>query len=473
MNTDAHEGFAPRRPTPEDDARLGAEVDRAGHLLDAGDHAAAVTALGDVLGWSESLYGPADADVLLVRGELGKALGLLGRHYEAVDVLGPGVVLARELGPEDAETRTGLISALIDALRASGRGEETPSLERELEEAGGGSSAGGGSYAAAHGREAGNGAGGVGGGDGAPGGANVDGLGEGGPHQADAHADGGAHAAGAAHAAADEVPDHDRFAGPDGSDDLDDTGAPVTTGSHASTGAMSGVGSASGGSSLADDLRAAATTGVEPERAQELVDRADSPADRQLLPDALLLLAEARTRAEDPDGAVEAYARRAEAVSSLDGPTSGTALRAGARHVTALVEAGQLDEALDANMFLGRDARRYRPEDLELADIATARSADLLAAKGRFEEARQVFAELVALRSNRPGVGPEHLSTLDARHREAWATLEVDPGRALAQFEELSGDLERLLPPDHPLIEQAANGAEEARSDLAGGPAQG
>ncbi|MGC5616690.1 hypothetical protein [Georgenia sp. Z1491] len=385
MTTDPHEGPAPGRPTPDDDARLSEEVDRAGHLLDAGDHAGAVTALGDVLGWAESVYGPGDPDVLLVRGELGGALGRLGRHYEAVDVLGPGVVLARELGPEDAETRAGLVTALISALEASGRGHETPSLEHELAQVGG--------------------------------------------------------------------PDAGSDAGSD-------------TGSHEQTDEQG----ADAEAPLADDLRRAATDGAGVDDAEALVARADTPADRQLLPDALLVLAEARTRAEDPEGAVDAYARRAEVVAALDGPTSGTALRAGARHVTALVEAGRLDEALDANMFLGRDARRYRPDDLELADVATARSADLLAAKGRFEEARQVFAELVALRTGRPDVGPEHLSTLDARHREAWATLEVDPARALEQFEALTADLERLVPPDHPLVGQAANGTEEARGDLAAGP---
>lgn len=451
MNTDAHEGYAPRRPTADDDARLGAEVDRAGHLIDSGDHAGAVTALGDVLGWAESLYGPGDPDVLLVRGELGRALGRLGRHHEAVDVLGPGVVLARELGPDDAQTRSDLITSLVDALEASGRGEETPALERELadvhvHEPG----------PAAHGRAAepqdGSGY------DVGPGidvGAGYD---AGSGYDAGAGYDTGAGADVAAGGAGDDeyavgMPPEDGTGGPvradaDADADENDHAAPT----------------------LRDDLRAATVReDVGVDEAQDLVARADTPADRQLLPDALLLLAEAHSRAGDTAGAVDAHAHRSHAVASLDGPTSGTALRASARHVTALVEAGQLDEALDANMFLGRDARRHRPDDLELADIATARSADLLAAKGRFHEARQVFAELVSLRISRAGIGPDHLSTLDARHREAWATLEVDPATALSQFEALSADLERLLPPDHPLVGQAANGAEEARSDLGQG----
>src|SRR5699024_3824524 len=87
--------------------------------------------------------------------------------------------------------------------------------------------------------------------------------------------------------------------------------------------------------------------------------------------------------------------------------------------VSALVEAGRLDDALDANMFLGRDARRFRGDDLELADLTTARSADLLAAKGRFYEARQVFAELVDLRIRRPEMGPDAEPTLAARRPPA------------------------------------------------------
>jgi hypothetical protein len=124
-------------------------------------------------------------------------------------------------------------------------------------------------------------------------------------------------------------------------------------------------------------------------------------------------------------------------------------------------------------MFLGRDARRFRGDDLELADLTTARSADLLAAKGRFFEARQVFAELVDLRIRRPELGPESEQTLDARHRLAWATLEVDPAEALTLFEDLKADLARALPADHPLHAQSAEGADEARSDLAAKDAGG
>jgi hypothetical protein len=506
-------GFGPRQATPADDARFSAEVDRAGHLIDSGNLSGAVTALGDVLGWAESLYGAGDEDVLLVRCELGRTLDRLGRHYEAVDVLGPGVVLARELGPDATSTRTDLIDGLIAALEASGRGAETPALHRErgdvvaaaasaespdarfapseddLELTGdgevgpsGGTGVGGAGVSELGGTDGGAGpvdGAGVGGATGLPpvGGdasaeaasvappAGYAGLPDGdGPQRDGRAADGSTREDAAPASPASDVDGttHDGEAPADPTSDVGGDGTPTGPGGPGSV------------ETLASDLRAAIEQpGVDVATAQELVRRAESPETRQLLPDALLVAAGAHTAASDTDGAVAAHARRAEAVAALDGPTSSTALRAAVRHVSALVEAGRLDDALDANMFLGRDARRFRGDDLELADLTTARSADLLAAKGRFFEARQVFAELVDLRIRRPELGPESEQTLDARHRLAWATLEVDPAEALTLFEDLKADLARALPADHPLHAQSAEGADEARSDLAAKDAGG
>ncbi|SJM50014.1 putative Fe-S oxidoreductase [Actinomycetales bacterium JB111] len=484
-------------------------MDRAGHLIDSGNLSGAVTALGDVLGWAESLYGAGDEDVLLVRCELGRTLDRLGRHYEAVDVLGPGVVLARELGPDATSARTDLIDGLVAALEASGRGAETPALHRERGDVVAAAASAGSPDARFAPSEddlelTGDGApgpvGGAGVGDAGTGGAGIGDAAEGGVGAAGGIEDGALGAppvGGDASAEAAPVAPPAGYAGlPDGEAPADPTADVdgATREGEASAGPTSGVdgatregeapanltadvGTASGpdeAQALAIDLRAAIEQpGVDVPTAQELVRRAESTETRQLLPDALLVAAAAHAAASDTDGAVAAHARRAEAVAALDGPTSSTALRAAVRHVSALVEAGRLDDALDANMFLGRDARRFRGDDLELADLTTARSADLLAAKGRFFEARQVFAELVDLRIRRPELGPESEQTLDARHRLAWATLEVDPAEALTLFEDLQSDMARALPDDHPLHAQSAEGADEARSDLAAKEAGG